>query len=463
MTLSDKIHGRNIGIIGMARSGIAAAFLVKTNGGRPFVSDSAPTDKLAEPIRQLKLAAIPYETGAHSEKLLACDFLVLSPGVPLSIDILRRAREKGIPCFSEIELAAWVCQGGIVAITGSNGKTTTTTLTGEILRAGGLEATACGNIGLPFSEIAPDIPHDGLAVVEVSTFQLESIETFHPETAAILNLSLDHLDRHGSFEAYVNLKYRVAENLTREDYLVLNQDDPILATATINQKATAVWFSTTQAVPLGAFVREGFLWGIFDREPQRIIATGDIRIPGPHNLQNAAAAVAIGMRYEVPPNAMAEVLSTFTGVEHRLELVGKVAGVTFINDSKATNVDSVCYALRSVDTPLYLIAGGRDKGAGYEPLIKHGAGRIKGIIAIGEAKEKIFHQLGKEFPVEMVDTLEQAVHRAFALAHPGETVLLSPACASFDMFENFEQRGRVFKEIVAGLKNGKTNHTALLF
>lgn len=463
MTLSDKIQGRKVGIVGMARSGVAAAFLIRTTGGQPFVSDSAPAEKLGEHIRQLKLAAIPYETGGHSDKLLACDFLVLSPGVPLRIDILNRARDKGIPLFSEIELASWVCQGGIVAITGSNGKTTTTTLTGEILRAGGLDATVCGNIGLPFSEVAPDIPHDGLAVVEVSTFQLETIETFHPETAAILNLSPDHLDRHGSFEAYVKLKYRVAENQTDEDYLVLNQDDPILSTETINPNTTSVWFSTTQAVPLGAFVRDGYLWGIFETEPKRIIAVDDIRIPGPHNLQNAAAAVAIGMRYEVPPEAMAGVLRTFAGVEHRMEPAGKVAGVSFINDSKATNVDSVCYALRSVRTPLYLIAGGRDKGASYEPLIKYGADRIKGIIAIGEAKEKIFDELGKAFPVEMVDTLEQAVHRAFSLAHPGETVLLSPACASFDMFDNFEQRGRVFKKIVAGLKDGKTNHTALLF
>ncbi len=457
MTTHQRIKDRKIGIIGMARSGVAAAILAKELGGVPFVSDAAPIQKLESQFAKLKAASIDFEAGGHTARLLESDYIILSPGVRPDIDILQKAKSKGIPCFSEIEFASWICKGTIIAVTGSNGKTTTTTLIGEIFKAAGVEAVVCGNVGLPFSEIVTDIPQNGVAVVEVSTFQLEAVEEFHPHIALILNLSPDHLDRHGSFENYKALKYRVAENLTENDWLILNEEDSALTRDKIKTEAKTNWFASIESTTASAFVSEGTLMTRVDGRDLAVIPVADIRIPGPHNLQNSAAAVCAATLMGVDPEAMGEALRTFGGVEHRMEKIGKIAGIDFINDSKATNVDSVCYALRSVDTNLYLIAGGRDKGAGYEPIIEHGRGKIKGIVAIGEAREKIFTDLGKSFSVTTADSLEEAVSLCFEMARPGETVLLSPACASFDMFTSFEHRGRVFKEAVAALRSGKNN------
>jgi UDP-N-acetylmuramoylalanine--D-glutamate ligase len=464
MTVKERIKDRKIGIIGMARSGMAAARLALDWGGEPFVSDSAPAHKLASETERLKRDGILFETDRHSERLLACDYLVASPGVPPDIEILKKAREKGIPVFSELEFSSWACRGKTVAVTGSNGKTTTTTLMGEIFKAAGYDTFVCGNIGLPLSEVVSKTNDNSVAVVEVSTFQLEAIADFKPHVAVILNLSADHLDRHGSFAAYKALKYRIAENQTAEDFLILNKDDVEImndvANGVIAADAEKVFFTTTNTTEALAFVKDGFLYANYRGTESKVIHCRDIRIPGPHNLQNATAAACVAALFEISAPTIEKVLRAFPGVEHRMERVGRVAGVTFINDSKATNVDSVCWALRSVDTPIYLIAGGRDKGNSYEPLIKWGQGKVRSVIAIGEAKDKIFNALGKAFPIEFADSLEKAVQKGFELAHPGETVLLSPACASFDMFENFEHRGRVFKEAVARLKNGvKKNET----
>lgn len=454
MTVSERINGRKIGIVGMARSGLAAAFLAARLGGRPFVSDSADESQLSKQIELLKRESIPFETGGHTEELLACDYLVLSPGVPLTAEILVKASRKGIPMFSEIEFASWVCRGRIAAITGSNGKTTTTTLLGEMLKAGGYEVEVCGNIGRPFAEIALTLSDRGLAVVEVSTFQLETIDQFHPHVTAILNLSPDHLDRHGDFETYKKMKYRIAENQTANDFLILNQDDPTLMNDTIMTDACPLRFSIKSDVDSGATVRQGRLFGVYGGRETEIIETERIRIPGLHNLQNAAAAASAAMVFGVDAKTLAEVLASFAGVEHRLEPVGSVDGVNFVNDSKATNVDSVCWALKSIDGPIYLLAGGRGKGASYDPLIAAGSGKVKGVVAIGEDREMIFDALGKEFPVQFADSLEDAVTKAFESAEPGGTVLLSPACASFDMFDSFEHRGQVFKDAVARLRDG---------
>jgi UDP-N-acetylmuramoylalanine--D-glutamate ligase len=464
MTVKERIKDRKIGIIGMARSGMAAAHLALDWGGKPFVSDSAPAHKLTSETERLKRDGIPFETDRHSERLLTCDYLVVSPGVPPDIEILKKAREKGIPIFSELEFASWACRGKVVAVTGSNGKTTTTTLIGEIFKAAGYETFVCGNIGLPLSEVVSKTNENSIAVVEVSTFQLEAIADFKPHVAVILNLTADHLDRHGSFATYKALKYRITENQTAEDFLVLNKDDVETMNDNTNgviaADAEKVFFTTTDTTEALAFVKDGFLYANYRGTELKVIHCRDILIPGPHNLQNAAAAACVAALLEIHAPIIEKVLRTFPGVEHRLERVGRVAGVTFINDSKATNVDSVCWALRSLDTPIYLIAGGRDKGNSYEPLIKWGQGKVRSVIAIGEAKDKIFNALGKAFSIEFADSLEKAVQKGFELAHPGETVLLSPACASFDMFENFEHRGRVFKEAVARLKNGvKKNET----
>lgn len=461
MTVEEKIKGRKIGIIGMARSGLAAALLAKRFGGLPFISDSAREELVARQMEILKREEIPFETGGHTEQLLNRDYLIVSPGVPPNIDILVKARQRGLPIFSELEFAYWVCRGRIIAITGSNGKTTTTTLVGEIFKAAGFETFVCGNIGHPFTDIADKVTEKGIAVVEVSTFQLEAIDDFQPYVATILNLTPDHIDRHGSFEAYKQLKYRVTENQTAGDFLLLNHDDPELRAGHISTRAKVLKFSIKPDENARTFVRDGWLYSNYGNEPVMVIKTADINIPGDHNLQNAAAAVAITRIFDIAPEVMQKVLKEFPGVEHRLEKAGTVAGVTFINDSKATNVDSVCMALKSMTQPVYLILGGRDKGAGYDPIGHIGRGRIKGILAIGEAREKIFNCLGQTFPTQFADSLEEAVHRCFEMALPGETVLLSPGCASFDMFENFEHRGKVFKTVVESLRKNKKKDESL--
>ena len=462
MNAKQKIDGRKIGIIGMARSGTACALLAKRMGGEPFVSDSAADNKLTEAMASLAANNIVFETGGHSDKLMNCDYLVVSPGVPADLEIIKNAEEKGIPIFSEIEFASWVFKGKICAVTGSNGKTTTTTLIGEILNAARLKSEVCGNIGKPFSDIADSSDTDTIAVVEISSFQLERIEEFHPQIALILNMTPDHLDRYENFEEYKQMKQRVTENQIATDRLILNQDDKESRAANIKTKADIQFFTTTADDGAKCFVKNNKIFLNKDSSPEEVISVSDILIPGPHNLQNALAAVAAASFLGVKPETMAAVLKTFRGVEHRLEPVGRVAGISFVNDSKATNVDSVCWALKSFEQPLYLIVGGRDKGGKFESIADYARGKIKGIIAIGEAKELIFDALGHDFQVQPADSLEIAVKLAFELAIPGEVVLLSPGCASFDMFEDYEHRGQAFKKAVASLKNGKEKDETVL-
>ena len=461
MTVEEKIKNRRIGVLGMARSGMGAALQAADLGGKVFVSDSARAELLVRQTRALEAASIPFEVEGHTERLLECDYLVVSPGIPLDIPILNQARQKGLPIFSEIEFASWLCQGTIVAVTGSNGKTTTTTLLGQVFAAAGIDTQVCGNVGLPFSEVVRKVPEDGIAVVEISTFQLEAIADFQPHVALILNLTPDHLDRHGTFEAYKKLKYRIGENQAGDDYLILNRDDQTIMGDAPESKARKLYFSAEDNAEADAFVKDGVLKTRFNGREQEIIKASDILIPGPHNLQNAAAAACAAIVMGVAPATIAKTLRTFAGVEHRLEKVKNVAGIAFVNDSKATNVDAVCYALRSVDTPLYLIAGGRDKGADFTRIIEFGKDKIRGIVALGEAKEKVFNALGKEFPVQLVGTMEEAVESCFEMAYPGETVLLSPGCASFDMFKDYEHRGRIFKQAVEGLRNGKNKNETI--
>lgn len=440
-------------MIGMGASGMAAAILADSLGGRVFVSDCNRRERLTDQIGRLKVAGIPFEVQGHTERLLESDYIIVSPGVPSEIDIIRKAEARGIPVFSEIEFASWVWTGKVAGITGSNGKTTTTTLISEILSASGMDARACGNIGLPFAEVALQPREEAVAVVEVSTFQLERIADFRPDVAVILNLTADHLDRHGTFDIYKALKYRITENQQGDDTLVLNADDSTIAGDQIVSRAKRRYFSVQDNPQWDTFVREGRLYGRREDTEVMIIAAGEVRIPGPHNLQNAAAAACVAMEFGVEIDFIRKVLRSFAGVEHRLEKVARIGGVDFINDSKATNVDSVCYALRSVDTPVYLIAGGRDKGSAYDPIIRYGQSRIQGMVLIGEAKEKMIAALGSHFSSWLADSLEEAVVKCFEMARPGDTVLLSPGCASFDMFENFEHRGRVFKAAVANLRN----------
>lgn len=454
MTITEKIKGRKIGVIGMARSGVAAALLAKRFEGVPFVTDSSPREKLAARIGRLNEAGILFETDNHTDQILSSDYVVISPGVPMTADIVQRVQERGLPIFSELEFASWVCGGSIIAVTGSNGKTTTTTLIGEILKAAGLKSYVCGNIGQPLADVADSIGEAEYAVVEVSTFQLETIDQFHPKIALLLNLTPDHLDRHGTFEAYRDLKLRLTENQQADDLFITNADDLETGRSTISTKAARLEFSIGSDADKATFVKDGCLYVREDQQVINVIAVDKIRVLGDHNLQNAAAAVLVASRLGIDSEISAGVLAAFAGVEHRLEEVAKVAGIRFINDSKATNVDSTMVAVKAMTGGVHLILGGLGKGAPYAPILEAGRNKIRSLVLIGQAKDEIYEQLGQHFPSQFAATLEEAVSICFEAARPGETILLSPACASFDMFKNFEQRGELFKEAVHTLKTG---------
>ena len=455
MTVQERVQKRRIGIIGLARSGMAAARLIVRLGGIPLASDIRPATDLVPELEELQALGVTFETGGHTERLLEADYLILSPGVPRSIEIVRKAYDIGLPIFSEIELASWFCRGRIIAITGSNGKTTTTTLTGEILARAGIPHRVCGNIGTPFADAVTDIPEDGFAVLEVSSFQLELIEEFAPHVAMVLNLTPDHLDRYDDFNEYRQTKYNITLNQTENDYLILNADDTVIDRNNIETRAQKLFFSIRRALTAGVAQRGETLVGSVHGKEYNLVDVGRVRMPGPHNLQNAAAAALAGLLVGATSETITATLEAFPGVEHRLEDVTTVAGIRFVNDSKATNVDSVKFALLSIDTPIYLIAGGRDKAGDYEPLVEYGRNRVKGVILIGEAREKMFDALARAFPLQFAGSMDEAVEKAFAAASPGDTVLLSPACASFDMFKNFEERGRVFKNAVKALRAGQ--------
>ena len=449
----DRIVGKNISILGMARSGLALAKTLKELGAKVFVSDLKNENNLKSETKELKKLKIDFETGGHSQKLLQeKDYLVLSPGVPGDIPIVKEAEFLGIPVFSEIGVAYWLCPAEIVAITGSNGKTTTTTLVGEILKKAGKETWVAGNIGVAFSRVLNQISPEGIVVLEVSSFQLEKIQEFKPRISAILNLSPDHLDRYPNVEAYIQAKFRIFENQDKSDFAVLNYDDLLLRKKAAEIKAPVLFFSTSAGLEEGAYVKDKSLIVKLGGKEKRIIDINQIGIKGPHNLSNAACASLIATILGVKPETIAEVLKEFKGVEHRLEAVAEINGIKFINDSKATNMDSVWYALQSVAQPVILIAGGKDKGGDFSKLSDLVKEKVKLLILIGQAKEKIKSALGSLTETIEAQDLAEAVKLAYKKAQAGDTVLLSPACASFDMFLNFEERGKVFKQEVARLK-----------
>ena len=449
----DRITGRKVAILGMARSGLALAKLLKAYGAKVLVSDVKPETQLAKEIQELKRQGIEWETGGHSSKVWTKrDYVVVSPGIPGDIPALQKVKQLHLPVFSEIEVAAWLCQGKIIGITGSNGKTTTTTLVGEILKKAGWEVAVAGNVGEAFSNLADRLTEKGWAVLELSSFQLEKISEFKPHTAALLNLSPDHLDRYPNFETYISAKLRIFENQTADDYAVLNADDAFTEKIKGKLASQVVMFSAKKESSRGASVKNGYLVSNLQRKERQIIPLTEIGIKGPHNLSNAACATAIACLLEVDPDTISSVLRDFKGVEHRLEEVATVKGVRFVNDSKATNVDSVWYALQSVSKSIILIAGGKDKGSSYLPLADSVKQKVKLLVLIGQAAQKIEDELGSLTETVRAPTLEQAVESAFQKSNPADTVLLSPACASFDMFENFEHRGRVFKQAVSKLQ-----------
>jgi len=452
MELKDK----RVLVVGLGKSGVASALFLKACGARVTVSDAKSGDELRNEIPALLDHGITVETGGHGERTFReQDLIVVSPGVPVDAPLLQQARALGEMVIGEIELAAQFLPGPIVAITGSNGKTTTTTLTGEILTAGGLSTLVGGNIGTPAISLAERATRETVIVLEVSSFQLETIQTFRPTVAVVLNVTPDHLDRHRTFEAYVNAKARMFENQRGDDFAVLNEDDATCVAMAARTKAQVFWFSRKKEVKQGAWVRDGkilFRDGSGEKSQREIMQVSEIPLKGAHNLENVLAAVCAGALMGCAPEKIRRAVREFKAVEHRLEFVATIGGVDYYNDSKATNVDATIKALESFPANIHLILGGKDKGSDYSVLNDLLRQRVKRVYTIGGAAEKIESQI-RAVNVEIVRavTLENAVRKANAAAVAGDVVLLAPACASFDQFKSYEHRGQVFKEVVSGL------------
>jgi UDP-N-acetylmuramoylalanine--D-glutamate ligase len=446
------VNNKRVLVVGLGKSGVASALFLKARGARVTVSDTKPQDELKNEIPALLDQGIAVETGGHGERTFrGQDLIVVSPGVPVDAPALVQARALGEKVVGEIELAAEFFPGKIVAITGSNGKTTTTTLAGEILTAGGLSTVVGGNIGTPAISLVERASAETVAVLEVSSFQLETIQTFHPRIAVVLNVTSDHLDRHRTFAAYTDAKARIFENQGAADFAVLNADDPTCVKMAIRTKAGVFWFSRKKEVKQGAYVREGQILFRDSKGQREIMLLAEIPLKGAHNVENALAAVCVGVLSGVEPAQIRQTVAGFKAVEHRLEYVATIGGVEYFNDSKATNVDATIKALESFPANIHLILGGKDKGSDYSLLNDLLRQRVKRAYTIGTAAAKIESQIKGAAEIVHTETLENAVKRAAESAQPGDIVLLAPACASFDQFRSYEHRGKLFKEVVKAM------------
>ena len=445
MELKDK----RVLVVGLGKSGVASALFLKAHGARVTVSDTKSGDELRNEIPVLLDHGVTVETGGHGERLFrGQDLIVVSPGVPVDAPLLAQARSLGEAVIGEIELAAQFLPGPIVAITGSNGKTTTNSAVKEILAAGGLPTLVGGNIGTPAISLAERAKPETVIVLEVSSFQLETIQTFRPKVAAVLNVTPDHLDRHRTLEVYVDAKTRIFENQQGGDFAVLNGDDPICVAMAGRTRAQVFWFSRQQEVKRGAWVRDGNILFRDSTGQREIMQVSEIPLKGAHNLENVLAAVCASALMGCAPEKIRQAVREFKAVEHRLEFVATIRGVDYYNDSKATNVDATIKALESFPANIHLILGGKDKGSDYTVLNELLRQRVKRVYTIGAAAAKIESQI-KNVEVVHAETLENALRKANAVAQPGDVVLLAPACASFDQFKSYEHRGKVFKEIVS--------------
>jgi UDP-N-acetylmuramoylalanine--D-glutamate ligase len=453
-----ELRNKRALVVGLGRSGVASAFFLQEQGAKVTVSDSKSEAQLQNEIAALLDRGVSIETGRHGERTFRDqDLIVVSPGVPFDQPQLQLARTLGIPVIGEVELAFRFLQGRVIAITGSNGKTTTTTLVGEILAKSGKKTLVGGNIGTPVISLAGQSAPDTMVVLEISSFQLETIQEFRPWIAAILNITPDHLDRHRTFQTYVDAKARIFMNQQANDFAVLNADDPTCKALQQEDriKALLAWFSRKQAPEdpgaNGAYMKGDQIIYRENGSEQAVLNRHDVQLKGAHNLENVLAAVTIGMLAGCAPQQIKKAVSEFRAVEHRLEHVATVSSVAFYNDSKATNVDATVKALESFPGSIHIILGGKDKGSDYSVLNPLLRARAKRAYLIGAAADKIGAQIQGSTTLVRSGTLERAVSQAFEAAAPGDIVLLAPACASFDQFDNYEHRGRVFKELVLSL------------
>ncbi|HRN27036.1 MAG: UDP-N-acetylmuramoyl-L-alanine--D-glutamate ligase [Ignavibacteriaceae bacterium] len=443
------IKNKKITVIGAVRSGLGAAKLAKQLGAIPFVSDAGSEEKLKLSIEILQKEKIDFEIGKHSEKVFDCDLMVISPGVPSDAEVIRNAKNKNVKTISELEFASSFCKGNVIGITGTNGKTTTTSLCRYLFNECGIKSYEAGNIGLAFSEIAAAVKENEFVSLEISSFQLDLIDKFKPKVAMILNITPDHLNRYeNSVEKYASSKLRIFENQNENDFLILSKDSDLLNQYFRKAKSKIFFFSTKKKVSNGCYLNNDEIKFVQNDVVEFTCNISDIFIKGEHNIQNAMAVIIAAKIFNLDNEKIVAALKSFKGVEHRLELVREIEGIKFINDSKATNVDSVVVALKSFDEPIFLILGGQDKGNDYSMIEQLVIDKVKKIYAIGSSAEKVFNYFHKKVKTEIKKDFDEVINSAISEARKGEVVLLSPACASFDMFDNYEHRGKVFKSIV---------------
>lgn len=443
-----SVNGQHVVVVGAARSGVAAAELLVSRGARVTVSD---TRAVLDDADRLRASGIDLDLGGHTDDVFAgADLAVLSPGVPARLPVLEGLRRRGVPVIGELELAWRWLRGRVIAITGTKGKSTTTTLTGRMLQAAGLPAVVGGNIGTALSAQVEASTPDTLHVVEVSSFQLETADTFHPWIAVLMNFSADHLDRHGSIEAYADAKARIFARQDAGDWAVVNADDEGALRLARAARAARFDFSKAARVDEGIVVEAGTITRRQGGRHEPLLPVSSIRLLGPHLVDDVLAAAAVGSLVGVAPAVMQQAIEDFQGLEHALEPLEVIAGVRFVNDSKATNIEAARRALESFDAGVVAIVGGRFKGGDFRDL-RAAAPRMAAVVAIGEAKGLVREALQDRLPVHDADTMRDAVRAAFAAAAPGGVVLLAPACASFDMFSDYAERGRIFKEEVQRL------------
>ncbi len=448
-----NIQDARIAVIGLSRSGFAAARLAFRLGANVFASDSGAGQAASANLAKLEKIGLSGETGGHSDRIFAADLWILSPGIAQDSELVRKAQANNIPIVSEVEFASWFTEAPILAVTGSNGKTTTVHALALMCRTDSINGVLAGNMGVPFAEKvladldAPDPQR--VFVLEISSFQAEFLRHFRPKVSVFLNITPDHLDRYPSMEAYINAKLNMAVNNSGEDKIVFNADDPILAEKLKNVKAELVPFSLSDHSAQKYYLKKD---KIYTFEHATLTTLAAVALPGPHNYSNLLAAATAAHLIGLPDQQIAAVMQTFRGVPHRLEDVGTIAGVRYINDSKATNLDAVKVALQSYPGPIILILGGKDKGGDFRELLPYFKNKVKQVIAIGQAQARILAALrDAERPV-CVDGLGDAVKITRESALPGDLVLLSPGCASFDQFRDFEDRGDQFRAMVQRMK-----------
>jgi UDP-N-acetylmuramoylalanine--D-glutamate ligase len=447
-TLPPDLRDIRVSILGIARSGAAVAKLLHSSGCKVFISDTARNNNIGQYISELQSYNIEIELGGHSDKVLNCDLLIRSPGVPADVPILKKARKKNICIAAEIEVASWFCRAPIIAVTGSNGKTTTVEWIGDLFHRAGKKTAVCGNVGTSFSSVAADMKSDDIIVLEVSSFQLEDIHRFRPRVAVITNFSPDHLDRYDSYEDYIDTKCKIYMNHSSDDALIFNRMDDELVKRVMIASGRKISFGTDAAPESGSGVNQTTIRVNTKGAIHDILDVGQINLPGRHNFENALSVAAVAVEMGVSDQFIRESLGKFSGVPHRLEVVDENQGVLWVNDSKATNIASGLVALESYNRPIVLLVGGRDKGSDFRSVAEKVANRVKSVILFGEAGSTIERAWAGEVPLQRVSSMAEAIKVSTEEVKTGDVVLLSPMCASFDEFRNYEHRGESFKALV---------------